>query len=52
VGIAVFQFLEPIWIIFALTMASFGLGVFYISSMTFLNELAPNTLKGTISGAY
>ncbi len=35
-----------------LTLASLGLGVFYLSSMAFLNNEAPDSLKGTISGAY
>jgi len=52
VGITAFPFLESIWIIIVLTVASLGLGIFHISSMAFLNELVPDTLKGTISGAY
>lgn len=35
-----------------LTVASLGLGVFYLSSMIFLNNTVDETLKGTISGAY
>ena len=35
-----------------LALASFGLGVFYLSSMAYLNEVVPDSLKGTISGAY
>jgi MFS family permease len=35
-----------------LTIASLGLGVFYLASMIFLNETVDETLKGTISGAY
>jgi MFS family permease len=29
-----------------------GLGVFCVSSMAFLNEAVPDSLKGTVSGAY
>lgn len=36
----------------ALTVASLGMGVFYLASMAYLNEIVPNSLKGTISGAY
>ena len=32
--------------------ASIGLGTFFLSSMAFLNEAAPDALKGTVSGAY
>jgi MFS family permease len=28
------------------------MGVFYLASMAFLNEIVPDSLKGTISGAY
>lgn len=35
-----------------LAAASLGLGTFFLSSMAFLNEAAPASLKGTISGAY
>jgi MFS family permease len=35
-----------------LTLASLGLGVFYLSSMAFLNDNTHDSLKGTISGAY
>jgi len=51
-GIAIFSELNQPLISVALTIASLGLGVFYLSSMAFLNEVVPNSLKGTISGAY
>ncbi len=35
-----------------LTIASLGLGVFYLASMIFLNETVDESFKGTISGAY
>ena len=35
-----------------LTLAAFGLGAFYLASMARLNDTAPDTLKGSISGAY
>lgn len=52
VGMFIFPGLGQPWILIALTLASLGLGVFYLSSMAFLNESVPNSLKGTISGAY
>lgn len=52
VGMFIFPGLGQPWILIALTLASLGLGVFYLSSMVFLNEIVPNSLKGTISGAY
>jgi MFS family permease len=51
-GIAVFPGLEQPFVTIMLTVASLGLGIFYISSMAYLNDKAPNSLKGTISGAY
>jgi MFS family permease len=39
-------------ILLVLTIASFGMGVFYLASMAYLNEIVPDSLKGTISGAY
>ena len=41
----------PLFIVL-LTMASFGLGIFCVSSMAFLNERVSRSLKGTISGAF
>jgi len=51
-GIGIFPNLDTPMISVLLTVAGLGLGIFYISSMTFLNNTAPNSLKGTISGAY
>jgi MFS family permease len=39
-------------ILLVLTIVSFGMGVFYLASMAYLNEIVPDSLKGTISGAY
>lgn len=39
-------------ILLVLTVASFGMGTFYLASMAYLNENFPDSLKGTISGAY
>lgn len=52
IGIAIFPMLSQPWISIILTIASLGLGIFYLSSMAYLNEIVPNSLKGTISGAY
>ena len=46
------RFLFSIRLLAALTLASAGLGVFYLASMIFLNETVDERLKGTISGAY
>ncbi|WP_291299791.1 MFS transporter [Desulfosporosinus sp. BICA1-9] len=52
VGIIITPFLSSLLIFLPLTVASLGMGVFYLASMGFLNEIVPNSLKGTISGAY
>ncbi len=52
IGIITFPNLFFPWISVVLFFASLGFGVFYLSSMAFLNEAVPNSLKGTISGAY
>ena len=52
VGLLLFSQLDHPWTIIILTLASLGLGIFYLSSMAFLNDIVPNSLKGTISGAY
>jgi MFS family permease len=51
-GLVLFPSLQQPWINVPLTIASLGLGVFYVSSMAYLNDCAPDSLKGTISGAY
>jgi len=51
-GLGAISFLG-FWGIFTmLTLAGLGLGVFYLSSMIYLNETVDISLKGTISGAY
>lgn len=52
IGIYLFPGANQQVILFYLTFGSLGLGVYYLSSMAFLNEIVPNSLKGTISGAY
>ena len=39
-------------ILMVLMTASLGMGVFYLASMAFLNEIVADSMKGTISGAY
>lgn len=51
-GMAVTPGLNMPAVLAALTAASLGLGVFYLASLGYLNEIVPNELKGTISGAY
>ncbi len=52
IGFASFASFPYPWIYAPLTLSSFGLGVFCVSSMAYLNECAPESLKGTISGSY
>jgi len=40
------------WTYGPLTLASLGLGVFCVSSMAYLNEYVPDSLKATVSGSY
>jgi MFS family permease len=51
-GIGLFPTLNQPYITILLTLAGAGLGIFYISSMAYMNETVSNDLKGTISGAY
>lgn len=51
-GIILTPFFSFPLILLVITVASFGMGIFYLSSMAFLNEIVPDSLKGTISGAY
>lgn len=51
-GLGIFPSFKQPLITMILTLGSLGLGVFYLSSMAFLNETVPDSLKGTISGAY
>ncbi len=52
VCIALAPKLQYTWLQIALALASFGLGVFCVSSMVFLSECVPASLRGTISGAF
>ena len=51
-GVALFDPLPHPWVYLPLTLASFGLGVFCVSSMAHLNECVPRSLKASISGSY
>lgn len=51
-GIVMFDLVAPHWILMPLTVASFGLGVFCVSSMAHLNESVPVAFKGSVSGGY
>lgn len=51
-GLALFAPLPQPWLNASLTLASLGLGMFGVASIAYLNECVPDTLKGTISGAY
>ncbi len=50
--IATFHHQTPTLAIAILFVSGLGLGIFCVSSMAFLNESVPNSLKGTISGAF
>jgi MFS family permease len=52
IGLASFEPLPHPWVYLPLTLASLGLGVFCVSSMAYLNECVPESLKATISGSY
>lgn len=52
IGVAIFPYFTHPWISILLAITSLGFGVFYLSSMAYLNEVVPNSLKGTITGAY
>lgn len=51
-GFACFALFSYPWIYAPLALASFGLGVFCVASMAYLNECVPESLKATISGSY
>lgn len=51
-GIIIAPVLSMPLVLLALTVASLGMGTFHLASMGFLNEIVPDYLKGTISGAY
>lgn len=51
-GLALFSPLPQPWVQVWLTVASLGLGMFCVASLAYLNERVPDSLKGTISGAY
>ena len=52
IGIASFSAFKLPALIGLLTVAAFGLGAFCVAALAFLNESFPNSLKGTISGAF
>jgi MFS family permease len=53
IGIFFFSHLEFQWnIITSLTLASFGLGIFHLSSLCFINDTVSHSKKGSISGLY
>lgn len=52
VGIATFSWFPDWWIFIPVGVASVGLGLFCVTSITELNDCVPDDLKGTISGGY
>ncbi len=51
-GFAAFAPFPFPWTYLPLTLASFGLGVFCVSSMAYLNECVPDSSRGAVSGSY
>lgn len=51
-GFAGFALFSYPWVFAPLALASFGLGVFCVTSMAYLNECVPDSLNATISGSY
>lgn len=51
-GLAAFPLFLGLWAYIPLGFASIGLGIFCVASIAELNEEAPDTLKGAISGSY
>jgi MFS family permease len=52
IAMATFFLLHQPWLNGVLTIAGFGLGIFCVSSLAFLNERVPDALKGAVSGAF
>ena len=52
IGIGLFDQFQLPSIYLPLTLASFGMGIYCVSSMAHLNECVPPQLKGAISGSY
>ena len=51
-GLAFFSPLQSPLVYLLIALASFGLGLFSVSAMAYLNESVADSLKGTISGAF
>lgn len=52
IAIATFYLLAQPWLTGMLTIAGLGLGIFCVSSLAYLNEMVPDSLKGAVSGAF
>jgi len=52
IGFASFAPVPHPWTYGPLALASFGLGVFCVSSMAYLNESVPEALRASVSGSY
>lgn len=52
IGFAAFECLSLPWIYAPLALASFGLGVFCVSSLAYLNDCVPDSLKASVSAGY
>lgn len=51
-GLALFPFCSIVWTMFMLMTAGFGIGIFGMAAIAFLNDQASESLKGSASGAY
>lgn len=52
IGLSVLPLFSGMWAYLPLGLAGIGLGVFCVASIAELNDLAPDTLKGAVSGGY
>ncbi len=52
VGLRMTSNFDHMWLNLVFCVTSLGLGIFYLSSLAYLNETVPDYFKGTISGAY
>jgi len=52
IGMLLFNHMSSILIFFLLALSSFGLGLFLIGSLVFLNDQVDNCSKGFVSGLF
>ena len=52
VGLWMIPGFNQLGLIIVLSISTLGLGIFYLSSMAYINESVPDSFKGTITGTY